>query len=80
MNDVHVTGYLLRVMRQVALSLRPGPRTAAVQHQVDEVRRVLDRGQFSPADTSTLRELCEEVEEALQTHLREPMPEATVEA
>ena len=64
--DAHVTGYILRVLHQVARRVPNGPRSAAVQHEVDEIRRVLDRGHFSPADTAALRTQCARVESALQ--------------
>lgn len=65
-DDVHVTGYLLGVLRTLAQRTPSGTRTLAIQHQVREIQRVLDREMFSLADTSALRRQCDEVESALR--------------
>jgi uncharacterized membrane protein len=65
--DVHVTGYLLGVLQTLTQHIPLGPRIDAVQHQVDEIRRVLDTGMFSPADTRRLRDQCEQVEQVQST-------------
>jgi uncharacterized membrane protein len=66
-DDVHVTSYLLGVLHALARSTPPGPRIAAVHHQVAEIRRVLDSGVFSPADTAALRQQCDAVEHEQST-------------
>jgi uncharacterized membrane protein len=65
--DVHVTGYLLGVLQTLIQHIPAGPRIDPVQYQVDEIRRVLDTGIFSPADTRSLRRQCEQVEQAQST-------------
>ncbi len=75
-NDVHVTGHMLRVLHKLAVCLPDGPRCAAVQHEVDEIRRVLDQGQFSPHDAAMLRQLCDAVDLALRIPVQEQVPES----
>ena len=68
-DNVHVTGYLLSVLYELAVCLPPGARGRAVQHEVDEIRRILDAGHFSPADTAMLRRQADDVDEVLQPKL-----------
>jgi len=65
-DNFHVTTYLVRVLQELAHCLPPGERGAAIQRELDGIRYVLDRGQFSPVDTATLRPLVEEAEAALR--------------
>ena len=73
-DNVHVTNYLLRVLYELALRVPPGERGRAIQREVDGVRYVLDRGQFSPADTEMLARQCSRVEAALQQQSEAAVP------
>jgi len=69
-DNLHVTAYLVRVLQAVASCLPPGDRAAAIQRELDGIRYGLDKGQFSPTDTGTVRRLVE----AAEATLRQPAP------
>lgn len=68
-DDVHVTGYLLGVLAQIAPRVPPGDRAAAIRHQLDETLRAIEAQGFSPADAAALRSRAATVRDALAGRL-----------
>jgi len=73
-SQVHVLGILLRVLREIALRVQPGPRAEALRHQLDEIRRIVARQSFSDADKDALNGLADAVDNALRTTITAPLP------
>ncbi len=59
--DVHVTGYLLGVLGQVARRARTPEQIVAIRHEVDEVLAALGQQLFTPGDTALIRRQAQDV-------------------
>ena len=70
--DVHVTGYLLGVLAQVAAQVPSAARALPIRDQVDEVLALLDRQDLSVADDRKLRERAATVYASLDGALAVP--------
>jgi len=64
-NDVHVTQTLLHVLNTLALRLSPGTRTAAIYHQIAEVRYNMTQTAFSPSARESLNQSIVQIERTL---------------
>lgn len=64
-NDVHVTQTLLHVLNTLALRLSPGTRTAAIYHQIAEVRYNMTQTAFSPSARESLNQSIVQIEHTL---------------
>ncbi len=65
--DMHATETLLQVLYDLALRITPGPRTAAIAHQLAEIRYAIAQKPFSPTDKARLNTSADQVTMALHS-------------